>query len=124
MSSEQNNPTVDDPRSAMTIIVGLIGAIWILAVVLLAQVLFYNVQRVEDETKLYAARPRELADLQAQQLSRINETRWVDQAKGVVAIPIDQAIERYVTEMKSGGTATTIPATGAPTAPPVRDSHR
>lgn len=82
-----------------------------LAVALLAQVLFYNAQRIEDQTKLYAGKPQELADLQAKQLAQINVYRYVDRQKDIVAIPIDRAIELYAAEMKSAPTSSTIPST-------------
>lgn len=93
--------TGGDPPAATTILVGIIGGILLLAVVLVAQVLFYNVQRSEDEVKLYAVRPQELADLQAKQLAEISSYRYVDRAQGVVAVPIDRAIELYVAEQKA-----------------------
>jgi hypothetical protein len=109
-NARMNNGSSDPPAS-MTVIVGIIGAILLLAVILVTQVLFFNVQRIEDENKLYAARPAELADLQARELAQINTYRYVDREKGVVAIPIDRAIELYADEMKSPPAPTTIPAT-------------
>jgi hypothetical protein len=87
-----------DPRSSLTVIVGIIGAILLLAVVVLAQVLFYNVQRVEEQTKVLASRPQELLDLQAKQLGQIHATRYIDQEHGVVAIPIDRAMELFAAD--------------------------
>jgi hypothetical protein len=103
--------TGGDPKSSTTLIAGLIGAIGLLVIVVAAQVLFYNVQRHEDERKLYAVKPRELADLQAAQLAQINGYRYVDRQKGAVAIPIDDAIRLYVGEMKSAPPVTTMPET-------------
>ncbi len=103
--------TGGDPKSSTTLIAGLIGAIGLLVIVVAAQVLFYNVQRYEDERKLYGIKPRELADLQAAQLAQINGYRYVDRQKGIVAIPIDDAIRLYVAEMKTAPPATTMPET-------------
>lgn len=111
--------TSPDPPVRLTAIVGIVGGILLLAIVLLAEVLFYNVQRIEDETKAYSGKPQELADLQARQLAQINEYRYVDQAQGVVAIPIDRALELYRTEMQSSPVPATMPSTGrAPAAIP------
>jgi hypothetical protein len=87
----------------MTIVVGLIGAIGLLAVVVLAQVLFFNMQRIEDERKLYAPPPQALLDLQERQLAPISEYRYVDKGAGLVAIPIDRAIPLYVAREKTAG---------------------
>ena len=97
-----------DPPASLTAIAGIVGAVLVLAVILLAQVLFYNVQRIEDDAKRYAGKPQALADLQARQLAEINAYRYVDQAQGVVAIPIDRAMELYATEVQSTPVPTTI----------------
>jgi hypothetical protein len=103
--------TSSDPPASLTVVAGLVGSILVLAVILLAQVLFYNVQRIEDDTKRYAGKPRELADLQARQLAQINVYRYVDQANGVVAIPIDRAMELYAAEVQATPTPTTMSST-------------
>jgi hypothetical protein len=103
--------TGGDPPAATTVVVGSVGIILALAVTLLAQVLFYNAQRIEEQTKLYAGKPQELADLQAKQLAQINVYRHVDRQQGIVAIPIDRAIELYAAEMKSAPTSSTMPST-------------
>jgi hypothetical protein len=100
-----------DPPASLTAIAGIVGGILVLAVILFAQVLFYNVQRIEDDTKRYAGKPQELADLEARQLAQINAYRYVDQTHGVVAIPIDRAMELYATAMQSPPPPTTIPST-------------
>ena len=83
-----------DPPFSLTIVVFIIGAVISLVVLLFVQVLFFNVQRSEEQAKVYAETPRELAELQARQLAQISTYRYVDQKAGVVAIPIDRAIER------------------------------
>jgi hypothetical protein len=90
----------DDPQATGTVLVFIIGAILLLAVSVFGIVLFQNVQFYEDQRKLYAAKPQELAQLQAAQLAKINEYRYIDQDQGVVAIPIDEAIELYAAEMQ------------------------
>jgi hypothetical protein len=99
-----------DPPSSLTVVVFLVGAILFLALVLLAQVLFFHVQRSEEQTKVYASTPQELSDLQARQLALINTYRYVSEKDGVVAIPIDRAIERFVAEMKSAPASSTMKA--------------
>ena len=49
-----------------------------------------------------------MLDLQYKQAERISEYRYIDREKGVVAIPIDQAIALYVARQKSPGAAPTI----------------
>jgi hypothetical protein len=102
----------DDPKPSTTVVVGVIGTILTLAVVLIAQVIFYNMDRIEDQRKLYAPRPAEITDLQANQLGQISEYRIIDKETGRVAVPIDRAIELYAAEMESGESLSTIDADG------------
>jgi hypothetical protein len=97
-----------DPPFSLTIVVFIIGAVVCLVILLFVQVLFFNVQRSEEQSKVYAASPRELAELQARQLAQISTYHYIDPKAGVVAIPIDRAIERYVAEMKAGPAPTTM----------------
>jgi ATP/ADP translocase len=108
MSSDTSKTHYDDPQPSGTALVGVIGGLVLLALVVFAQVLFYNVQRGEDERKLHAVQLRELLDLQTQQMAQINGYRLVDAEKGLAAIPIDEAIRLYVQEV-----ATTRPASQA-----------
>lgn len=103
----------DDPRSRTTLVVGIVGAIFMLAVVVLTEVLFYDAQRREDEQKIYAPRPRELAELQVRQLSQISESRVVDPNEHIVAFPIDRAMEVWIGKMKSAPPAATMPVPGS-----------
>lgn len=106
-----------DPPASMTLVIGIIGGILLLALILLTQVLFYNIQRMEDAAKLYAGKPQELADLQSGQLAQINTYRYVDPQRGVVAIPIDRAIELYAREQTSAPAPATIPSSAPADAP-------
>lgn len=98
----------DDPRTSSTLLVSLIGTILLLAVIVLAQVMFYDVQRVEDITKVEQAEPQALLQLQAEQLAQITTYRIVDAKEGIVAVPIDRAIELYVADVKSQPPPSTI----------------
>jgi hypothetical protein len=101
MSEPSHDPIAGDPQAAATYVVGFIGIILMLAVMILTVVLFQNTERREDQEKIYAAKPQELADLQFQQLARINERRMVDPNGGTIAIPIDDAIALYVNQVKA-----------------------
>ena len=101
-----------DPKPTMTFVVGLVGTIMVLVLVVFAIVLFQSVKGYEDTHKVIAARPQELLDLQSRQLERINEYRWVDREKGIVAIPIDRAMQLYVEKVESRPATPTIDTTG------------
>ncbi len=112
MSNDVSNPHYDDPQPLGTAMVSLIGGLVLLALVVFAQVLFYNAQRGEDERKLHAAQPRELLELQTRQMAQINCYRLVDGEKRLAAIPIDEAIKLYVQEVAATRTAPTTNAAG------------
>lgn len=111
-----------DPPFSLTIVVFIIGTVVCLVILLFVQVLFFNIQRSEEQSKVYAAKPRELAELQARQLAQISTYRYLDPKAGTVAIPIDRAIERYVAEMKAGPAPTTMKVPDQPpVSPPTKD---
>lgn len=106
-----------DPRPGTTVLVGLIGAILFLAIVVFTIVLFQNVQTREEQTKVISAAPRELLDLQFQQLAPISEYGAIDPQNNVYSVPIDRAIQLYAERQKPGAAApTTIPVSGVGTA--------
>lgn len=108
----------DDPKSSTTVIVGLIGTLGLLALIVLAQVLFYGQDLVESERKIVAVKPQELLDLQAEQLRPIAGYRMIDVEKGVVGIPISNAMKHYVRELKSGELPPTMQVTESGPAKP------
>ena len=91
-----------DPNTQATVLIGIISAIMLFVVVVLLQALFYRVERGEVRRKVEAVIPEELARLRALQLDQLNSYRWVDQAAGIAAIPIDQAIRLVVQEQGRG----------------------
>jgi hypothetical protein len=95
-------PDRSDPRSAPTVLVGGVGLVLLAVIVLLLEVLYQRTSQAEIERKVVAEQPRELRQLQAEQLEQLNGYRWVDPAQGVVAIPIDRAIELMVEEAREG----------------------
>lgn len=101
-----------DPPSNTTVLVAIISTILLLAVVMTAVVIFQNVQYYEDQTKVYTGSPRELADLQFKQLATINESRWVSEKDGIVAIPIDDAIRLYAERVQDDAGGATIEQAG------------
>ncbi len=111
-----------DPKASSTVVVGVVGAILLLAIILFTQVLFSSAQRMEDERKLYVPR-QELADLRFKQLAQIEDRRFIDPGRRVVALPIDDAIELFVTGVKPAPVPTTIPAAGSePTSRPTTNA--
>jgi hypothetical protein len=96
------DPDESDPKSTPTLLVGVVGMILLMVIVLLVEVLYYRTSQAEIERKVIAEQPLELRQVQAEQLEQIHSYRWISQADGVAAIPIDRAVDLVVEESQSG----------------------
>lgn len=96
-----------DPESLPTAVILGAGTLLLVAIVLFLQGLFEAQNRKEFERKVVAEVPQELRDLRAAQLQVLNSYRTVDPAAGVVAIPVERAIELLIEESKRPGAVTT-----------------
>ena len=85
-----------EPNTTLTAVVGVVFAIVLFALVVFLQAFFYRQEAEEDTRKVVAVAPEELARLKAQQLETLHAYRFVDARAGVVAIPIDRAMELVV----------------------------
>lgn len=83
----------DDPKASVIAILGIVGAVLVFVSVVWLQALFAHVERKEIRTKLLARAPEEIARLRAEQLEALHSYRWVDQAAGIVSIPIEDAMK-------------------------------
>jgi hypothetical protein len=82
-----------DPRTLPTVVFGIVGALLVLLIVIALETLYYGAEQGEEKRKVIDEAPAELENVQAQQEDELHGYRWVDQAKGIVAIPIDRAME-------------------------------
>ena len=92
--------TRDDLNTPAIALVGFISALLFFASIILLQVMFFRTearQRAEND----AVPPQELTALVHNQQARLAEYRWVDEKKGVVAVPIDRAMELVVGDLSS-----------------------
>ena len=88
----------DDPRSVSTVYVGLIGVALTIVIVVALQMLFYRTRDAEMLRKAGVGQTQQLEQTRALQQQQLEGYRWVDREAGVVAIPIDRAIELIVEE--------------------------
>jgi len=95
------NHHAGDPDPTAVITVGIVAAILILAVLVFTVVLFQNVQVLEDQRKVLSARSAPLIEEQTRQLAQINQYRYISEPEGIVAIPIDRAIELFVARVQA-----------------------
>lgn len=64
------------------------------------QALYNNFELSEQERKVVAIEAIDANNLLAEQEAKLNRAGWIDREKGVVAIPIDRAMELVVEERK------------------------
>lgn len=81
-----------DPDAFQTMFVGLVGTILVVVAVVVLQGLYDRQQRLEYEKKVVRQTPRELQQARVEQLEKF-EPRWIDRDRGIVAIPIERAME-------------------------------
>ena len=103
-----------EPNTPLTALIGVVFAIVLFALVVLLQAYFYRSEEGENVRKVVAVAPEELSQLRAQQLETLHSYRFVDPRAGVVAIPIDRAMELVV---RDGGNSP-WPAVQPPAATP------
>ena len=85
-----------DTNAPMILTVSLVGAILLLVIVLALEAVFRQVEETEWDRKVVDVRWAELRETQVRQREALRGYRWVDQGKGVVAIPIERAMELTV----------------------------
>ena len=96
-------PGEGDPSSTGTFLVLVIGSILVLLVVIALQGVYYRERDREFARKNFSTPPQELALVRAEQREKLSGYHWVDKTRGVVAIPIQRAMEFTVAETPAGG---------------------
>lgn len=92
----------DDLNTPMIAIVGFLGAIATFAIIVVLQVLYYQLEAVEQYKKEVSQAPAELSNVLADQEAKLAGYRWVDQQKRLVAVPIDRAMRLVVDDLAAG----------------------
>jgi hypothetical protein len=92
----------DDINTSSVALVGFVGTMVLVAIVIVLQVAYYHVAAALFRQKDLDQPIVELETaIQAQQ-ARLAGYHWIDKPKGVVAIPIDRAMDLVVAEAASG----------------------
>lgn len=87
--------TVDAPMIA---VLGFVAAILAFVLILGLVVLFHKMEKAERDRKYVSQPPAGLSKLQASQRATLAEYAYIDQAKGVVRIPIEDAMDLVTRE--------------------------
>ncbi|UCF66764.1 MAG: hypothetical protein JSV80_13395 [Acidobacteriota bacterium] len=96
-----------DPDTLSTAFFGAIGAVVVVLLILLVQVYFYAYEHRELEQRVVQPAYQELMLLRARQQQQIHSYRLVDAQAGVVAIPIERAMERLAAEAQDNSAGET-----------------
>ena len=92
-SSAPTAPTGMDVPVGLIATIGIAGTFAVIAIILATEAWYYHETNVELETKSLGVANVAIQDLRASQLAKISTYRWVDQSKGIAAIPIERAME-------------------------------
>jgi len=82
-------------RPALALVAGILGTFLIVAALVWAMVHYTQPPPTEDRA---AVRAKALADLRAAEAEALSTPGWVDQAKGIVRLPIQQAMQLTAAE--------------------------
>jgi hypothetical protein len=80
------------------VLIGAVGVLLLVLIIIVLQALYYRSEMAETVEKVYRAVPEEWARVKAEQEAKLHSYRLVDEAQGIVAIPIARAIELMVKE--------------------------
>ena len=102
-----------DPDTLTILFVTVIGTLLVAIVVLVLQGLYEGVQQAEIRKKVVDEVPQELHALRVAQLEKLSGSSWVDQAHGVIRMPIERAMSFVVRDPA----VTAVPPPAASPAP-------
>ncbi len=103
------------------VLIGMVAAVLLWVSVIALQAYYYSTAGKMETERGSAGKSREVRDLKAEQRAYLQEGKYVDPKKGIVTIPIDDAMKLVVRDGKAGAPSL-VPAIGAhdqPTVPAV-----
>jgi hypothetical protein len=113
-------------RTGLAYVIGILGALLIVAALVLAMKRYTQPPPLGEDR--IAVRKKALADLRAAEASELTSYGWVDQTKGVVRLPIAEAMKLELRDWqnppaaRSNLIARVEKATAAPPAAPAKPS--
>lgn len=92
----------DDVDTQTVAIIGVFSAIMVFVLILGSQVLYYRMQNTDVTKKFVVPGSADLQTVVTEQRATISTYHWVDKDKGVVAIPIDRAMDLVLRQLQTG----------------------
>ena len=81
-----------EPDAFQIMFIGALGSILVVVSVFVVQGLYERRRHYEFERKIVAETSRDLKEAREQQLAKF-QARWIDREHGIVALPIERAME-------------------------------
>lgn len=98
-----------DPHARPVVYVAVVGIIALLVAVFGLEGLYYQNEQREARIKLATPEQVDLLRLRTEQRHNLSGYQWVDREKGIVTIPIEQAMERVARQYAAPGPAPQSP---------------
>ncbi len=92
-------PGYEDVKTSAVALVGVLAAVLLLAIIILLQVVYYWTAARQVQRKEIDAPQLALREVVAAQQAKLAEYHWVDQKQGIVALPIDRAMDLVVRDL-------------------------
>ena len=86
----------DDPDISLAMMVVVVGTVLTFTVVVFLSAVFFSAEDAEIRRKIVDETPRAIGELRAEQNEVLGSYRWIDREAGIVAIPIDRAMEMMI----------------------------
>jgi hypothetical protein len=121
------NPPPGRERTGLAYLIGILGSFLIIAALVWAMQRYTQTPPLGEDR--IAVRKKALADLRAAEASELDSYGWVDQAKGVVRLPISEAMQLTLRGSQNPAAARTNliarveKATAVPPAAPAKPSQ-
>lgn len=90
----------DDINTKLVGVVGLVSVLAVVGSIIGIQALYNNFELSEQERKVVAIEAIDAKNLLAEQEAKLNRAGWINRQEGIVAIPIDRAMELVVQERR------------------------
>ncbi len=97
--AEKAKSYIEDVDISLVITIAVVSIVLVYVSIVAMSAWYFRYERVELEKKAVSQRYESLINLQTEQLERINTYRWIDEKGGILAIPIDRAVEITVNEL-------------------------
>lgn len=119
--SELPKKAQDRVNTFGVVLIGAVAAVLLWVSVVALQAYYYSTAGKVESERASTGKGREVRDLKAEQRAYLQEGKYVDPKKGIVAIPLDDAMKLVLDDAKAGKPSL-VPVIGAhdqPTVPAV-----